>query len=608
MDIFLNGNRYVLEAGTGVRRVPLVEFPANTRLDGQQKRKDRSDISSWAIDRWSNGLGFQRMNVDVATQLYRLWDVENCDTRHPSHIVLSPQMQVPTIVPSRGDLNVAFDYIGQLYFCTTRGTAAQDKFGDAFQFAAPDTLGSYRVIGTGNNFNQIRAIHSIGATIIVAGRDGSAEGIYQGEDFAAVDNIIGAAGGIEGDFGVFPQLTDIGGTLHVLSYKANRVHFYIGDTLFGTLHAVATSPEVVGTFLAPLVSDGVNVYANTPKGIWNFDAVPNLVVDTTRAQDKNNMQTMFNNNLHFKNKKSLVEYDGSDTEGVGYDLNDGLPKEQFGEITAMTSSAKYLFAAIKGGTYSHILTRDEGGAWQYYARIPTAGIWVREMFLSDAPDAIDRLWCIFGSASHPGFFLNPMVNPLSAGTYKFVPTGHFTKPIFDGGMAEEPGAWYDTVVTADGIGGNNTITALYGLDGALPVTTLGVVATNPETLVFGSPYGVGGHRIQPDFLLSGANSGTTPIYRDATIHYLKLPNEREAFDFAIDLEETARARVNPLEAVIGSLNSERSSKILMPFWYGQIGTKAVKVMQMPFQEEVEEDKIFQGERSGITSIRVAEIT
>jgi len=584
--------------------MPLVEFPANVRLDGLQKRKDRSNVSSWAIDRWSQGLGFQRMNVDVASQLYRLWEVENCDTRHPSHIILSPKMQVPTIVPSRGDLELHLAYIDQLYFCQTQ---APDDISIAFKFTAPNTLGSYLKIAGDDGRGSLMAIQAFGEDIVFSSNDSAKQEVafVTGLGGAGLD---GNVGSILTDGDVFPQFGDLGGTLHLLSYKSNKAYFYTANQAFASLEYIASISTVIGTSLAPLVTDGLTMFANLPQGVYNFDMTPALVIDTSRAKDKNCMQAMFGNELYFKNKKSLIHYDGEDTEGVGYDLNDGLPTEQFGEITAMCSSWKYLFAAVKGGTYSHIFSRDEGGAWQYYARIPTAGLWVREMFLSDSPDAIDRLWCIFGSASHPGYFLNPMVNPLSAGTYQFVPTGHFGKPIFDGGMPEEPGAFYDEVVTCDGIGGSNKITCLYGLNGASPVTTLGVVDESREMLMFGSPYGIEGYRIQPRFLLAGANSGTTPIYRDATIHYLKLPREREAFDFSIDLEKTAVSQVRPLEAVIGSLDSERASRTLMPFWYGKVATKAVKVMQMPFSEETEEDRIFPTERTGIVGLRVAEIT
>ena len=45
----------------------------------------------------------------------------------------------------------------------------------------------------------------------------------------------------------------------------------------------------------------------------------------------------------------------------------------------------------------------------------------------------------------------------------------------------------------------------------------------------------------------------------------------------------------------------------MPFWYGQVATKYVKVLNNPFAEEVRKQDIFEGERTGFTKLTVAEI-
>jgi len=365
---------------------------------------------------------------------------------------------------------------------------------------------------------------------------------------------------------------------------------------------------VIGSYLPTLETDGVKMYAYLPQGLYNFDSTPNILVDTSRSMDKQPRTVMFDNYPFFKNKYALMEYDGTDVVGTaGYDGDDGLPSDKWGEITAMCSSWKYIFAAVKGATFSHILTRDAASAWQYYARIPTAGVWVKRMFLSNANDGIDRLWCMFGSYGYPGYFLNPMVNPLQAGTYAFVGTGHFTPPIYDGGMSEESGAFYDISITGDAIG-SNFITNYYGLNGDSPVTTLGAVSTTPETFKYGSPYGLEGYRIQPKFMLSRADTtGTTPVFREATIHYLKDPDKREAFDFTVDINETERIESKSAEAVIGSLAYVSDKKTLVPFWYGQIATKNVKVLNIPSEETIEGGKIYEGKREGFVRLQVAEI-
>jgi len=250
---------------------------------------------------------------------------------------------------------------------------------------------------------------------------------------------------------------------------------------------------------------------------------------------------------------------------------------------------------------------DAGYRWHYYARIPTAGLWVKKMFLSDSPDSIDRLWVIFGNHGYPGYFLNPLVNPLYAGTYAFEQTGHITFPIYGGDLPEEDGAFYNMKTTIDALGGSNMVLVNYGLNGEPPTSTLGLIATTSKTLTFGSPYGLQAERIQPKFTFFRGATGTTPVFKQAVIHYLKDPEKREEFQFTIDINKTSTNHSRPLECVIGSLNAELNSRILMPFHYGQISTKNVKVIAMPFEEQVNDQRMYEGERDGLVTIGVAEI-
>ena len=518
-------------------------------------------------------------------------------------------------------MNLAFSYLTDLLFCETTRVAEAAVVGSApsitYKFTGSNTIGSYRNLSTVDapaySCGSLSAIRAFASDIAYIMSEDAYFGTVNSKFLKATTlgtNIPAVL--LHGTLGVnvggiYPAIGNFGGTPHILSYDPDikRAGFWVTNQNLGSLTAVGSLSVTLGTYMASLETDGLTMYAMLPQGVYDFDTSPNIIVDTSRAEDLNCRQVIFRDELYFKNKQSVIKYT-TPPQSVGYDLGDGLPSDKLGEITAWCASWRWLFASVKGATYSHILAYD-GKGWQNYARIPTAGLWVREMFLNSNPDAIDRLWCIFGNYAYPGYFLNPMVNPLNAATYSYVPTGYFTLPMFDGGMAEELGAFYDENIIADGIVGSNRITCLYGLDGANPVTTLGVVATNTQALILGSPYGLEGYKIQPKFILSSATSGSTPIYQEAIIHYLKLPEDRESFEFTIDLKETAIKETRPLEAVIGSLNYERQKRTLMPFWYGIIPTKNVKVLEAPSAENIQEDKIFQGEREGLVTIRVAEI-
>lgn len=616
MRVYLDGEIYELKAGTGILRTPLVEFPDNIRLDGQQKRKDRSYLSSWAIDNWSGGLCLERINVDITAHQSRLWDAENVDTRRQSQITLSPAFNNCTMIPSV-NMSAAhiFTWENELYLVGLTGYAYKYT-------ASTKTFGSHNAFpGTHTDNNTVLGTN---LRAILNAQD-SLKAIAQGAQDAGANTYVRyfhslGIGSLPVHSKMYNPATDanrcaemlnLGGTIHVLAYNVTdkRYDFWISPAMQGSISVHGTAPGIEGSYISPMITDGVDCYAALPHGIYDFDESPVQVLDTSNKLDRNCLIDWFNNEITLKNKKQLISFDPSSVEltSIGYDKDDGLPSDKWGEITAITSSFAEQFCAVKGGTYSHILSRVDS-AWQYYARVPSPGLWIRKLFLSNSPDGIDRLWCIYGNYAYPGYFYNPLTNPLQAGTYPFVGTGHFTPPIYDGGIGEERGGFYDQIITADKIYGNNKITALYGLDSASPVTTLGVVGTGTEILMFGSPYGIEGYRIQPKFLMTGDNTGTSPIFRNNVLHYLKLPRARESFDFTIDLKQTAYSQVKPLEAIIGSLNYERDKRTLMPFWYGMVATKLVKILNEPASEDLEDQKIYEGERSGFIRIVCAEIT
>uniref|UniRef100_A0A6M3IWI6 Uncharacterized protein n=1 Tax=viral metagenome TaxID=1070528 RepID=A0A6M3IWI6_9ZZZZ len=597
MRVCLNGMNFELLAETGVTRSPMQEWSEQIRTDGNQQRKDRVFISSWSIDDWSGGLGVNEVKVGSTANLKRIWDAENVDTRF-DQMVLSPEFNTCTIVPSNASIQHFLQYLTELYLVTGSGANM------AYKFTAPFTIGSFSHVATHPNYGNVRAVKAIGNKIGMLYYNSG-----EGFEYARVNRLSGVPSRtlLTPTFS-HAEMAVVGGTLLAMAYDqtSKNAHFYIASDDFAAFTAVATLPTTIGSYLAEIVDDGITAYAQLPEGVYDFDNTPNQVISTSRSQDKNNVQTMYGNKLYFKNKQSLLGYDGVDIANVGYDRNDGLPSDKMGEITAMASSWKFNFAAVHGPTYSHILSYD-GAAWQYYARVPSPGLWVKKMLLSDAPDAIDRLWLIYGNYQFPGYFLNPMVNPLQAATYSHVPTGHVTFPAYGGDMPEESGAYFREKYNFSGMGGSNIITAQYGLNGAAAVTTLGVVATNEYTHLFGSPYGVEASKIMPKYILAGANSGTTPIFKQAVIEYLKDPDKRSIFDFTVDIDATSQFGRTSKEAVIGSLNYALDKKTMMPFWYGQMGTRHVKVLDMPSGEEVKIQTPLEQQREGLVQVRLVEV-
>lgn len=781
MEVYLNGLRYYLRPDTNVVRSALQEWPDNIRLDGQQQRKDRRYISSWAMDDWSEGLGRKEINSNVAADFSSLWDAENIDTRWSS-LVLSPKLHTPTVGPYRVDLRMYMDHMGELYFVNETGV---DSY--AFKYdPTNDIIGSYNVLGTFGGpyeyaIGSLRGLKNVGNKIY-------AYGVYNmissGTYYQAVFFISGLGGQTDAQLLTsgnlrIAKMTDVGGTVVALRYpSAGTVRFdYIAAVPSGVPVGLEYN-ETVGTYMPDILNNGTNAYAILQKGLYEVDATPQVIVNVESSKDMNGRAVIFQNYIYFKNGKSLIKWDGTDLVNVGYNLRDGLPSDKYGEITAMAASSEWLFAAVMGASYSHILAMTPNHKWHYYAKIPTINTQVREMFFSNSPDGIDRLWCMFTNQP-AGFFYNPNIDPLLAGTYSHVPTGYVTTPIYDGGLGEDKAGYFRNKLLGNGIGGSFNVAVFYGLNNMTPTQPLGVIASNNALLTFGSPAGVEGNSIQMKYVIAGGsltqqyydsavpttlgyglsmlylssewnqyigvrfedkflsprklnqfivnlgrqgsptgtlsvkilrpsdnsilytspttinpltlgtggyvlgatyafplnltvqedviialnytggdlNNRVTAYFNDtgtmrdpaqggvgvimnvgstdfatlfggtweftygmysqneideltvkkAYVEYLKDPDKRYQYDFDIDLDETARAESSPLENIIGSLNNTLNQKTLVPFFYGQIGTRYVKILDSNAAEIVNQEKIYLEQRGGLLKLRAIEI-
>ncbi len=620
MKVYLDGQVYELAAGSAINRSPITEFVPNTRLTGQQARSDRTDLSSWVWNDWSGGMGSEIMKNPQQVKMYHYASM--LDTRWPSHIYIQPAIQIPDIVPSRGDLSTSFEWLGNLYFVTELPVGTSHI---VFKwFPGSNSLASYGnlyAIGSmawGGSLSAIHYVKNLGGTLgFISSNPG--ENCYRWLVTATLGGTISvpadANGRITATYGVStypPQVIDMAGTLHVLTFMPNKISFSIGREDAGApFDIVRVIPVMMGSYIAQLQTEGQNVYAQLPDGIYNFDLTPELIVSTERTLQKNGVTAMFRNRLHFAVGNSLMQYDGQDVYSVGYDRNDGLPFGWMGPVTAMVGAYRWLFTAVTGGSqYNKIMTMDENGIWQDYWEYLGANP-IKEMFFSNISDGIDRMWVRLVGNNKPYYLKYPFNEPLSVASYPQDASGFIVLPRFDGDMFEEKAGFYDTWCDVDSpvdIINPAQTTFKYGLDGSLPNTnTLGAF-TQRQALVFGSPYGAEGYTIQPelDFASSTPNYNS-PQFRQLIIRYLKVPKPREYWDFTIDLKKTAKEWVRPVDDVLGSLSYLQNKRILSPFWYDHVATKNVRVVTSPSKETTEDTKFVEGGRTGNISLRVSEV-
>ena len=620
MKVCLNGNFYELKAGTQIIRQALIEFPSHIRSVGQQKRDDRTLISNWNIKQWNEGFGIYKMDSDDEGQRASFWDSE-LDTRTPGQIILGAQPIHCTIDPAPGiELRHLFVWQNNIHFMT----ATAEGGWIVYQFTPPSTIGSLswletwtptasrQPIGGILGYNKwIYYTHATGAELVqmarnipslaytatppalvldqttfIKDRSDCDIKVVLNQNNAAELAVYGV--GTSGD-GIYQRHTNITDNLN---FKNNRI----------------LSSQPVPTQISPIAPAGDAVYLFTPNFIYDVfpSGAPDLLLDTSQTKDNEALGDVFGNNIIVKNFEQLLAINPNNLTitDIGLTADEGLPTAKRGEITAMCQSWSTLFAAVQVNN-PYIYTYDAAG-WHFLAKVPSIGAVVRRMYLTTEPDDIRRLWLLYRSGN-PNYILNPLYNPLTSATYCYATGGYLDFPTFDGGMAEIDAGFFDWTINLERIGTPHTTELLYGLDYTVPTQSLGNVATNSHQFILGSPYGVVGRRIQPRLSLTSTSTGTTPIIKDLMLHYLKLPKTRETFTFTIDLQETAIRENRPLEALIGSLINVRDSKTLLPFWYGRMGTKNIKVLEMPALEELEAENIYESERQGMVTVRLAEL-
>ncbi len=604
MKVYLDGQLYELKAGTGVARVPVQEFNENLRLTGQQSRFDRSLISTWAIDKWDKGFGVYRMDSTSTEHASSFWDMEY-DTRTPGQLIHGALPIQAASVGSWADMRYHAVVSNQLVFIPgdSLGTIASSR---TFKYVpASNTLATHSLLT--QNVGKVGGILGVGDNIYYAKTPTIGQyNVYRAVSFAS-DTVIGTMTTIapnDVQMGMFSNKLYLFSNTESLQFDNPQTT--PTTALWRTCGSFST--VAIGTAISPLQSDGISVYAGLPEGIW--DISPSLaenVLDSTNLLDSNALLSMYGGNLILKNYESLIAIDPNTLAMslVGLDKREGLPLNKKGQVTAMCSSYKSLFAAVQGGgSYSSIFSYD-GVAWSFLSKIPSLGASVRELFLSSSPDGIQRLWMMFLSGN-PCYLLNPDMNPLQAGTYSYIGSAYGDFPYFDGGMPDVDAGFYDWNISVEKVGTPAVVQLQYGLDFGVPTSLLGTVATTSQQFLIGS-YGVTGRRIQPRLLSTTTSSGTTPIIRDLSAHYFKVPNKRESFQFTVDLRKTAVSAQRPLEEVIGSLSYISSLKTLSPFFYGRVATKNVRVVEIPALESIPYDGVFEDEREGFVDIKLMEM-
>ncbi len=638
MKIFLDGNTYELDGG--VQREAIPEWPQFQPDIGKRRREDRSYISSYAKESWSGGFGILKSLPEV--DLDRFWDAD-AETRFPGQIT-PPILIVQDNITPIANLHSP-EYYGPDYYAVTAGSGiAVGSLWAHYLYKYDPTIGwgSYGCIATmpaypGTQLKSLGIKTSGDGAYLVSCCWTNTGSLSSFPTYPMallwnrfqVGSLIGTYGGqvatIQPDRAKMSNLP--GDTFASMSITASNrptytwEHKSYGEGLAG-LGDIRATGEIRG--IAPF-----STVEGTYTKIWSFRE--GLFKDILAIGPRKTILDMkhlsgefaglglnnWNRNLFIPVDRGILIYTpAAEVIAIGPEEDDGLTESKSGPITASALSLRYIFFGKSGNSIkkANIQIFDQL-SWHSIWEDNVVNRYINDMLVSRVNN-IDRLHFFvnvgtlleIGGATLAYHLPYVLSNPITEASLSVATQGYFTDSQFQGYTPELPGGFYRVSIQGEGLGGANKITVCYGLNGAAPVTTLGQVSSSGQWLNFGT-VGTQGNYIQMKYILErGTLAGTYPQFKMAVMEYIKNPPLRESWLFTINNNKTAKELQLSEEQVLSNIRTSQQKNTMIPFNYGAMGTRNVRVESALAQESVIENMpSFEAERKSLIQVRLVEM-
>ena len=620
MKVILNEVAYEIKEGSRITRQSLVEFPQHIRMTGQQTREGRSLMSSWWIENFESGYGCEKVNLASERQKSSFWDSE-ANTSILGQVT-NPAKVNTVIVHTTYPPRWIYEYGGTVWGLYASGGGGSIG-ATAYITQWEATFWSYHtqaLFGYGTNqgipAKNFVYIGGVPRTLITR-KD---EATLSVSDISLIPH---------------PALTSTlhpkpGGTLPLKWSGMIATNNYAkwmpaneGWAAFGTDNSLYLFDIESNITLLKLGSGDVkNITPFTGQdgyeGLFLFydnqvsclEGIPATIaeipyVDLSGDRDSDNARdiTVFNSQLIFPVQDALLAYaPNGDITDIGMNLFSGMPEDKKGKVVCLASSVRKLFAGVfkEGKTQVY---EYGGGGWHWVGKTASIGT-IASLFLLTDNDT-SRLWHGANEVGTLSYINYPFDNPLHKTGYEFHPTSYLTLPQFDGAMPNIKGVAFGLAIDGN-FGSNYYIDAYYATDGS---TIFGYLGRANQAGVNQLSFGTGAPhtRIQTQLKLTG-HATKSPVLYSAVLDYLKFPNTRKVFSFAVDLAKSAGDLSSAKEVVL-KLQEAANSMTLIPFQYGAYSTVNVKITEIPFQEEILEkpESIFESVAGGLVTVQAVEL-
>jgi hypothetical protein len=667
--VSINGAEYVT-----LGEIETVEQPAFTpgfnSLGGQQRFESQQVASSVRFPVPIRGFGRRRITDWNDPEQYQyFWDAVGVETRWPSAVALglyeeeSADLALGT--NPKGVLRASVSHNNQfmsIWDANKNGTSG--IFLSHFDGSATGWVLLDSVFGSGTPPYLAQSIMSHKTEVIILAAYLDDHLIYHSADGTS----LAAAAAQPTAAMITGNITDQGsnkkyGLLAQVGNEAHAVLFHEDIstiTFFTSTNAGAnwTDEEVDipsaggpnGVVVYPGLDGADKLYVGTQEGVWEVDTSPSTWTTSKilgmPAQSLNCLGMIVHQgkiwvsvgaDVYSPAAIYTIEHAGDTriiNQGMGLDVNDGVPVDLLGSVYQFEAAGKFLFASIGGvntaATGSSRRARiicHNGLGWHTMNKRNSGNVRYDWLGLSDKDDGESRLHYTVrgGTASTLTlFFADPLVNPISGTTAARAATGTLVRPEIDGGMPNVPAVWLEASMDASELGSattGNFIDVDYGLEGATPDVALWTATTgcsaafissdkdHPFQNTAGESVGVSGASVQIEETLHQDDSDTTltPFLRSTVVKYLKRPAAKNAWRMTIDLAASARRQVtSSIEGVKAALENTRSPNqvALYAFTHALLGTKYVLTESLSFKDIVSPDSVSFGSKNNISAAEI----
>jgi hypothetical protein len=636
-SIELNGDTYTLapldRAGTVIRRLDDKKFTERF----SQGQQTLSDIDGYVPLRWPNlslGLGRYRIDSDSATnpdEYRRFWDSNGVDTRWADTCGYLPILEenstdgTSTAVvrgssPFKGDIYTLWEMGTSTDLGVGKYTGSSTSWSAAFATALD---GSATLVGLDimGNKTHLLVLYAVNNDIEI--RRSSDAGTWSSPTTQLAANQLGTVTANEDiDAGL---LSAVGGEAVVaVWHEVNGTITFFSSTDAGDNWAsegvnIPSGNGPQGIAVMGGIDGEDKLYVGTREGLFEVDTAPStwiarLIFPMVSSTDNCRRMTVHSDGaLWFAqgvdDDSSLMVYrmfvsNGQRTiERVPNDfsLGDGVIAEKAGPIRWMESAQGQMWISVGGGKAGRNawLGCHNGKGWHVMHRHGTADQKIEWIGASGDDDDTPRLHYAVRTAtgnSDTVFLGQPFVNPRSGVSIKRESSAFVDLPYVDAGFALDTKNWGRIGINAEDLSAANTgeyinvdrgITSDLGALAAQNTTDVGDFLSGISRITLGTNgVGVAGLVIglRVNLHRDVTTNTDTPTWKDAQIDAIVKITATNRYEFMVDLAATAAQQDRQTAEVLADLNTARTSSVLVPLTYADMGTDYVDVLDVVYSE------------------------